>query len=86
LLNFFAYDKNFRGGVNVAAGDINGDGKDEIITGAGPGGGPHVRIFNHDGQVISSFFAYSEDFKDGVSVGFSEQSGQPEIAVGIKGF
>ncbi|TSC96056.1 MAG: Peptidase S8 and S53, subtilisin, kexin, sedolisin [Parcubacteria group bacterium Athens1014_10] len=31
--NFFAYDKNFRGGVNVAVGDIDGDGKAEIITG-----------------------------------------------------
>ncbi|MCK5459734.1 S8 family serine peptidase, partial [Candidatus Parcubacteria bacterium] len=40
LKEFFAYDKNFRGGVNVAAGDIDGDGIDEIIAGAGNGGGP----------------------------------------------
>ena len=82
----FAYDKNFRGGVNVTAGDINGDGKDEIITGAGPGGGPQVRIFNSAGIVLSSFFAYEKDFRGGVSVGFSNQSSLPEIAVGIKGF
>ncbi|MDP3837057.1 MAG: putative glycoside hydrolase [bacterium] len=84
--SFFAYDKNFRGGVNVAVGDVNGDGKAEIITGAGPGGGPQVRIFAGTGVPISSFFAFEENFRDGVRVGFSLKTGQPEIAVGIKGF
>ena len=83
---FFAYDKNFRGGVNVAAGDINGDGRAEIITGAGPGGGPQVRIFSGAGRALSSFFAYDQNFRGGISVGFSKESGNPEIAVGIKGF
>ncbi|MCF7860256.1 hypothetical protein K9M09_01395 [Patescibacteria group bacterium] len=86
LGGFFAYDENFRGGVNVAAGDINKDGKAEIITGAGPGGGPQVRYFNDKGVARGSFFAYDEHFRDGISVGFSEQNGQPEISVGIKGF
>ena len=65
---FFAYNQNFLGGVNVAAGDINADGKDEIITGAGPGGGPHVRVFNAQGEVIWQFFAYNEKFTGGVYV------------------
>jgi hypothetical protein len=66
---FFAYDKNFRGGVNVASGDINGDGIYEIITGAGPGGGPHVRIFKDNGNLIDSFYSYEREFKGGVNVG-----------------
>ena len=65
---FFAYDKNFRGGVNVAAGDIDGDGIDEIITGAGNGGGPQVRMFKPDGKVIGQFFAYDKNFRGGVRV------------------
>ncbi|MCA9070890.1 MAG: FG-GAP repeat protein, partial [Planctomycetaceae bacterium] len=45
LRNFFAYDPNFTGGVFVAAGDINGDGVPDIITGTGPGSA-NVRVFN----------------------------------------
>jgi hypothetical protein len=37
------YSPNFQGGVYVAAGDVNGDGTPDIITGPGSGGGAHVR-------------------------------------------
>jgi hypothetical protein len=66
---FFAYDPSFTGGVRVATGDVNGDGNTEIITGAGPGGGPHVRIFRADGTPIGGFMAYDPGFKGGVYVG-----------------
>ena len=35
--SFFAYTPTFTGGVRVAAGDVNGDGAADIITGSGPG-------------------------------------------------
>lgn len=70
----FIISNTLRWGANIAAGDIDGDTIDEIITGAGPGPnyGPHVRAFNYDGQTVSpinaaGFFAYSGG-KYGVNV------------------
>jgi hypothetical protein len=71
LFGFLAYAPHFTGGVSVGAGDVDGDGLAEIITGAGPGGGPHVQAFAFVGSVLSvrqSFFAYSPTFTGGVFV------------------
>ena len=59
---FFAYHPLFSGGVSVATGDLDGDGVAEVITGAGPGGGPHVRVWRIAGGTateVFGFFAYS---------------------------
>lgn len=51
VANFFGIeDDNFRGGARLASGDVNGDGRPDLIVGAGFGGGPRVAIF--DGQAI----------------------------------
>ena len=85
LMSFFAYDSSFRGGVYVAVGDVNGDGYDDIITGAGPGGGPHVKVFSgKDGSLLDSFFAYAASFAGGVSVaaGDIDGGGRADIITG----
>lgn len=68
LSSFLAYPIRFRGGVNVATADLDGDGRDEIITGAGPGGGPNVRVFTFTGDIVTSFDVYESDFHGGVDV------------------
>src|SRR5207249_1412984 len=64
-----AYDAAFTGGVRVAVGDVNGDGVPDIVTAAGPGGGPHVKVFDgQTGATIQSFYAYDAKFAGGVFV------------------
>ncbi len=76
LLSFFPYGAGYRGGVYVAAGDIDGDGQADVITGAGPGAGPHVKVFRGtDGATIRSFFAYDPSFLGGVHVAAGDVNG-----------
>jgi uncharacterized repeat protein (TIGR01451 family) len=77
LTGFFAYDPSFTGGVSLAAGDLTGDGVGELITGAGPGGGPHVRVLNAAGGVseLAGFFAYDPSFAGGVNVAAGDLTG-----------
>ncbi len=68
LSNFLAFPSGFKGGANIASGDINGDLKDEIIVGAGYGGGPQVRVFNKKGDVLFSSYPFDSEFNGGVNV------------------
>ncbi len=83
---FYAFNESFRGGVNIAIGDYNGDGQKEIIVGAGPGGGPQVRIFNRFGHPMDSFFAFDRNFRGGVTVATANVNGgtSTEIVTGVQ--
>ncbi len=76
LASFYAFPTAFTGGVTVAAGDVDGDGLADIVTGAGAGGGPHVRVFSGaDLRELASFYAYDADFAGGVSVAAGDFNG-----------
>jgi hypothetical protein len=75
LAAFLAYNQDFQGGVDVATGDVDGDGRDEIITAAGIGGGAHIKVFELDGTMIGSFGAYQTGFKSAVNVSSADIDG-----------
>jgi len=90
VANFFAYESTFRGGVYVTAADLDGDGRAEVIAGAGNGGGPRVRVLSGAGLsntaqiALADFFAYEDTFRGGVQVGFGDLDGdgRPEVLTG----
>ena len=76
LRDFLAYEGSFRGGVLVAAGDVDGDGRDDVVTGTGVGGGPRVLVFSGaDGRTLENFFAYDDSFRGGVLVASGDLDG-----------
>ncbi len=76
LADFAPYGASFSGGVFVAAGDVNGDGVPDVVTGADAGGGPHVQVFNGlTGQSLRSYFAFESTFTGGVRVSLQDIDG-----------
>ena len=85
IQNFFAFDTNFRGGITVAAGDVNGDGKADIIVGKMAGSTPEVKVFSGaSGAMMYDFYALNPSYAGGVSVaaGDINGDGKADIVVG----
>lgn len=82
-VRFYGFRKDSRGGADVASADVDGDGKDEIVVGRGPGNSPLVSIYNSRNQKIKEFLVYDKDFRGGVNVssGDLDQDGSDEIVV-----
>jgi hypothetical protein len=86
LTSFFAYGLQFNIGVNVAVGDINGDGFADIVTGA-TAGNPHVKVYDGAGiardnvgyqaenHILNQFFAYGLQYNIGVNVAVGDVNG-----------
>jgi hypothetical protein len=86
ILSFFPFDPHFTGGVRVAAGDMDGSGvAEDIICGAGPGGGPNVVVYNgFNNTIMYNFFAFDPRFTGGVYVASTDvnKDGYGDILVG----
>ena len=61
LFRVAPFEASFTGGVFVAAGDLTGDGKADLIITPDQGGGPRVRVFTGAGfGVIADFFGIDD--------------------------
>jgi hypothetical protein len=82
LADFFAYEESQRGGTFVSAGNFSGAAFADVVIGAGPGGGPRVRILDGEQMTkqgrafagvqpldtVANFFAFEASFRNGVAV------------------
>jgi len=82
LSSFFVLEPGVVPGASLAAGDLDGDGKAEIVLGGGPTAAPlsafvngpnqRVAVYKPDGTLVGSFDAYPGLFQGGVRVGFGD--------------
>ncbi len=73
-----------KSGASIAFGDVDYDGQDEIIVGAGEGGGPQVRIFEADGTPLPiQFFAFDQSYKGGINVAAGDIDGDGKDEIGV---
>ena len=82
---FDAFEPGFTGGVNVATGDVTGDGVADIVVGSNGGGAPRVKVIDGKSQdVVLDFFAFDPSFRNGVNVAVGYVSGdnRADIVVG----
>jgi len=82
--SFFAFEPSFVGGTTVAVAALAGNGRDQVIVGAGEGGGPRVRVFDAtDSTLLRDFFAYDPSFRGGVNVAGGDFGGTgPAVVAG----
>lgn len=71
---FYTYGQEITTGFNISSGDLNGDGRDELVVAPQKGAAPYIRILDYLGQpkFIPGFYAYEEDMKCGVDVAVAD--------------
>jgi len=65
----FVLESTYRDGLNIATGDVTGDGIPDIVIGTQNGGGPRCEIFDGSNMsLLANFFAYDSEFRGGLNV------------------
>jgi hypothetical protein len=92
ISNFFGIDDPFfRGGARCAVGDLNNDGKADVIIAAGFGGGPRIAGFsgatmgtNGGTRLFNDFFAFADKLNNGtyVAIGDLNADGFADLIAG----
>ena len=72
LNSWLAFDKKFKGGINIAIGDFDHNGWLEIAATPASSGGPQVKLFNSAGKLL----------KPGVMLGDSKYRSGLQLAAG----
>ncbi|MDH4147783.1 MAG: SpoIID/LytB domain-containing protein [Acidimicrobiia bacterium] len=72
---FLAYDIRFTGGLFVACGDVDGDGRGEVVTAPDQGGGAWVRTWRFDGTPLQGFMMFDLPYAAGLRIAVADPDG-----------
>jgi hypothetical protein len=79
------FEATFTGGVYVAAGDVTGDGRPDLVVTPDEGGGPRVRVFDGNGFArVADFYGIDDpNFRGGAraAVGDVNHDGTGDLVV-----
>jgi len=81
-----AYDANSRGGVEVSIGDVDGNGKSEIITLLRSQGGLNMRAYQYNSasgqmELLDSAEAYSASFNGQIEIKTADLDGDGDSEI-----
>ena len=84
LVDYFGIeDPNFRGGARAAVGDLNGDGRADLVVSAGFGGGPRIAAYEGKSvgtdrtpqHLFNDLFVFEQSLRNGVYVAAGDVDG-----------
>ena len=85
---FNAFEEGFRGGVETAVADLNGDGHHDVVVASGRGRVAEVKVFSLNTETnqyeeVSSFRPFEDTYSGGLSLAVADFNGdgQKDIAV-----
>jgi len=83
LSSFFAYNNSLKAGLRVAGGDLDNDGKIELITVPASIAVPEIKIFNIKGQLQQHWLVASQKTDLNIDIGDVDKDGYQEIVVAL---
>jgi len=81
LTKFLAYESKFTGGVNLASGDIDGNGLDELVMSPVSQRRADIKIMNKNFKLRTSWLAYEANYLGGANISVADLNGDGKAEI-----